>query len=80
MTRECHVRFCESAEVQFLRATHLVILCRTAEEAEAALRRVTVWTAANGLTLHPDKTRIGDARQPGRGFDFLGYRFEGGRR
>ena len=38
------------------------------------------WTTANGLTLHPDKTRIGDGRQPGQGFDFLGYRFEAGRR
>ena len=36
--------------------------------------------AENGLTLHPDKTRIGDCQQPGRGFDFLGYRFEAGRR
>ena len=35
---------------------------------------------ANGLTLHPQKTRIGDARQPGQGFDFLGYRFESGLR
>jgi RNA-directed DNA polymerase len=61
-------------------ADDFVILCRTAEEAEAALRQITAWTAANGLTLHPDKTRIGDARQPGQGFDFLGYRFEGGRR
>jgi RNA-directed DNA polymerase len=61
-------------------ADDFVILCRTAEEAAAALRRITAWTAANGLTLHPDKTRIGDARQPGQGFDFLGYRFEGGHR
>jgi RNA-directed DNA polymerase len=44
------------------------------------LSRGTAWTAANGLTLHPDKTRIGDAREPGQGFDFLGYRFECGRR
>ena len=36
--------------------------------------------AANGLTLHPDKTQVGDCRQPGQGFDFLGYRFEAGRR
>src|SRR5271169_533303 len=57
-----------------------VILCREAEEAEEALRRVTAWTTANGLTLHPDKTRMGDAREPGQGFEFLGYRFEGGRR
>ena len=61
-------------------ADDFVILCRSANEAEEALRRVTAWTQANGLTLHPEKTRIGDARQPGGGFDFLGYRFEGGRR
>src|SRR6202046_3230440 len=61
-------------------ADDFVILCRTAEEAAAALRQVTAGTTANGLTLHPDKTRIGDARQPGQGFEFLGYRFEGGRR
>ena len=29
---------------------------------------------------HLDKTRPGDCRQPGQGFDFLGYRFEAGRR
>ena len=61
-------------------ADDFVILCREAEEAEEALRRVTAWTTANGLTLHPDKTRMGDAREPGQGFEFLGYRFEGGRR
>jgi RNA-directed DNA polymerase len=61
-------------------ADDFVILCRTAEEAAAALRQVAAWTTANGLTLHPDKTRIGDSRQPGQGFEFLGYRFEAGRR
>ena len=34
----------------------------------------------NGLTLHPDKTRVGDSREVGQGFEFLGYRFEAGRR
>jgi len=61
-------------------ADDFVILCRSAEEAAAALRQVEAWTAANGLTLHPDKTRIGDCLQPGEGFEFLGYRFEAGRR
>jgi RNA-directed DNA polymerase len=61
-------------------ADDFVILCATEAEAAAALRQVTAWVDANGLTLHPDKTRIGDCRQPGRGFDFLGYRFEAGRR
>ena len=57
-----------------------MILCRTEAEALAALRQVEAWVAAQGLTLHPDKTRVGDSRQPGQGFDFLGCRFEAGRR
>ena len=61
-------------------ADDFVILCRTQEEALAALRQVEAWVAANGLTLHPDKTRVGDSRQPGQGFEFLGYRFEASRR
>ncbi len=61
-------------------ADDFVILCRTEDEARATLREVDAWTKANGLTLHPDKTRIVDSRQPGQGFDFLGYRFEAGRR
>ena len=61
-------------------ADDFVILCRSREEADAALAEVREWVQANGLTLHPDKTHIGDWRQPGEGFDFLGYRFEAGRR
>jgi RNA-directed DNA polymerase len=61
-------------------ADDFVILCRSAAEAEEGLRLITAWTTANGLTLHPEKTRIADARDPGQGFDFLGYRFEGGKR
>jgi len=59
-------------------ADDFVILCRSREEAEAALARVQTWVADNGLMLHPEKTRIVDATQPG-GFDFLGYHFERGR-
>lgn len=66
--------------MRFRQATHLVILCATAAEAEAALRQVEAWVTANGLTLHPDKTKVGDSQQPGQGFDFLGYRFEAGYR
>jgi RNA-directed DNA polymerase len=61
-------------------ADDFVILCRSEAEALAALRQVEAWVAANDLTLHPDKTRVGDCRQPGQGFEFLGYRFEAGRR
>jgi len=60
-------------------ADDFVILCRSEQEAREALARVRAWTAAAGLTLHPDKTRIVDATQRG-GFDFLGYHFERGYR
>lgn len=59
-------------------ADDFVILCRERQQAEHALERVRGWMEANGLTLHPDKTRIADAAQPGDGFDFLGYHFERG--
>jgi len=55
-----------------------VVLCRSPEEAAAALAAVRRWTAEAGLTLHPSKTRLVDARS--KGFDFLGYRFNAGRR
>jgi len=61
-------------------ADDFVVLCQTAEAAAQALDTIRVWVEANGLTLHPEKTRVGDCRQPGEGFDFLGYRFEAGRR
>jgi RNA-directed DNA polymerase len=61
-------------------ADDFVILCRDEVEARAALDRVRTWVAENGLTLHPDKTHVADCRQAGQGFDFLGYRFENGRR
>jgi RNA-directed DNA polymerase len=60
-------------------ADDFVILCRSEAEARAALAEVQAWTTSAGLTLHPTKTRIVDARQSG-GFDFLGYHFEAGRR
>ncbi len=61
-------------------ADDFVVLCKHREEAEAALSAVRRWVAENGLSLHPDKTHVGDCRQPGEGFDFLGYRFEAGLR
>jgi RNA-directed DNA polymerase len=59
-------------------ADDFVILCRSPEEATRALARIADWTAAAGLTLHPTKTRIVDATKAA--FEFLGYRFEKGRR
>jgi RNA-directed DNA polymerase len=61
-------------------ADDFVILCKSEAEAAAALRQVAAWVDANGLTLHPNKTRTGDCMQRGQGFEFLGYRFECGRR
>ena len=45
----------------------------------AALAAVRAWVSEAGLTLHPEKTRVVNAAQPG-GFDFLGYHFERGMR
>jgi RNA-directed DNA polymerase len=58
-------------------ADDFVILCRSEAEAKQALGQVQEWTVSAGLQLHPQKTRIVDARQAG-GFDFLGYHFERG--
>jgi RNA-directed DNA polymerase len=61
-------------------ADDFVVLCKNREEAEAALEEIRRWVAENGLRLSPAKTHLGDCRQPGEGFEFLGYRFEAGRR
>ena len=61
-------------------ADDFVVLCKTREEADAALAEIRAWVAENGLRLHPDKTHVGDCRQRGEGFEFLGYRFEAGQR
>lgn len=59
-------------------ADDFVILCRSSQEAERALERVKQWVAENGLALHPEKTRVADAAEDG--FEFLGHRFQKGRR
>lgn len=56
-------------------ADDFVILCRTPEEAEAALTEVRRWVEASGLTLHPEKTHVVDSRE--QSFSFLGYSFRG---
>ena len=61
-------------------ADDFVVMCKSREEAEAALEEIRRWVAENGLRLSPSKTHLGDCRQPGQGFEFLGYRFEAGRR
>jgi len=60
-------------------ADDFVVMCESEAEARAMLEAIRAWMEENGLTLHPSKTRIVDASQPG-GFDFLGYHFERGRK
>lgn len=61
-------------------ADDFVLLCPSAEQARAGLAEVQTWVQANGLSLNPDKTHVGDCREEGQGFEFLGYRFEAGQR
>lgn len=56
-------------------ADDFVVICESRQEAEAALETLKRWLGANGLELHPDKTRLVDMSVPGSYFDFLGYRF-----
>jgi RNA-directed DNA polymerase len=56
-------------------ADDFVILCRSPEAAQAALALVQQWTTDNGLTLHPEKTRV--VNVDAESFDFLGYSFFG---
>ena len=58
-------------------ADDFVILCQNEQQAQHALDDVGQWMVANGLQLHPEKTRLVDATQR-NGFDFLGYHFERG--
>jgi RNA-directed DNA polymerase len=55
-----------------------VVLCQSMGEAKAALSLIQSWIDQNGLQLSPEKTHIGNSMEIGHGFEFLGYRFEGG--
>jgi RNA-directed DNA polymerase len=61
-------------------ADDMVVLCRSREEAAAALGKLRQWMEGAGLTLHPDKTRMVDMNPAESHFDFLGYRFKRTRR
>jgi RNA-directed DNA polymerase len=56
-------------------ADDFVVLCRTRDDADAALSVIQTWVANAGLTLHPTKTRIVDSRV--ESFAFLGFEFRG---
>ncbi len=44
-------------------ADDIVVLCRSREEAQAAMEKIEAWMEAAGLTLHPEKTRIVDMNE-----------------
>ena len=61
-------------------ADDFVVMCESQAEAQTALERIREWVDGHELTLHPDKTHVGNSPEPGQGFDFLGFRFEAGQR
>jgi len=61
-------------------ADDFVVLCQSEEDAQAALEEIRAHCLSFELELHPDKTHMGDCSCEGQGFEFLGYRFEAGRR
>jgi len=73
------VEMASSGQEMVRYADDVIVLCRTEAEAVAALSRLRERVESRGLTLHPTKTRVVDALQPG-GFDYLGYHFERGMR
>lgn len=61
-------------------ADDFVILCDSEQEAQQALKEIEQWLSRNKLELNKNKTRIGNCSELGKGFEFLGYLFESGRR
>jgi len=57
-------------------ADDMVILCKSAHEAEEALQNVSKWMTEASLSLHPQKTKTVNIGEVGAYFDFLGYRFK----
>src|SRR5512132_394556 len=74
MSREVHVRFCESRGVRFPPATLLVVLVKgTRAHAQALCEQAAAVLAPIGLGLSAAKTRITHLDE---GFDFLGFRIQ----
>ncbi len=59
-------------------ADDFVIMCKSQEEAEEALKMVQDWCEGMKLTLHPTKTKIVNSLE--EEFEFLGYLFKKGNR
>lgn len=59
-------------------ADDFVVMCKEQGEAEEALKIIQLWVESVGLTLHPEKTKILDAKADA--IEFLGYRFYQGKK
>ena len=57
-------------------ADDVVVQCESREQAEATLGFIQQWMEGQGLTLHPDKTKMIDMSLPQAELDFLGYTFK----
>jgi RNA-directed DNA polymerase len=57
-------------------ADDIVILCKSEQASQNAHQQVNDWMNEAGLTLHPEKTHRVDMSEPGKSFEFLGYRFK----
>jgi hypothetical protein len=64
MSGDVPVRFCERLGVRLPRATHPVIIFERERDAQRVLDVLPKRLAKYGLTLHPEKTRLVDFRQP----------------
>ena len=69
MSREAQVRFCESLKVRLLRATRLLIFCKTKRQLNRCRRRMMEVLHERHLTLSRKKSRMGRVDE---GFHFLG--------
>jgi RNA-directed DNA polymerase len=61
-------------------ADDFVILSNEKGKVIQAEQNVHQWAIENGLIIHPEKSHIGNCGVEGEGFEFLGYRFEAGKR
>lgn len=57
-------------------ADDMVVMCRTAEESQAAFAMLREWMQSMGLSLNEEKSRVVDMNELNSYFDFLGYRFK----
>src|SRR5450631_1513890 len=70
MSREVQVRFCESRGVRFPPATHRLVLCRDAGQAQQVKQQLQRWLEPRGLAFNQAKTKIVHLDD---GVDFLSF-------